>query len=151
MINVITVDKEFQNNRFLYTEIRNSFNDTRMRMIGESLIFNSYSTKHETTGFTNWRKETRDAGSKEFLSAAHVDAEDPKGRSDAPNLVKGNECKLTSPIQGDEQTTKCRHQLVAAVLATVEAHIAATPDAVNAVCAIWFRQNILKLDLHMSI
>lgn len=76
-----------------------------MRMIRESLIFNSYPTKHKATCFTYWRKEARDAGSKEFLSAAHVDAEDPKGRSDAPNLVKGNECKLASPIQGDEQTT----------------------------------------------
>lgn len=101
MINNITDDTKFKNNRSLNTGIRNS----RMRMTGESLIFNCYSTKHETTGFTNWRKEARDTGSKEFLSAAHVDAEDPKGRSNTPNLVKGNECKLASPIQGDEQTT----------------------------------------------
>lgn len=75
MIKNITVDKQFKNNRCLNTEIRNSFNDTRMRVIWKSLIFNSYSTKHETTGFTNWRKETRDTGSKELLSAAHVDTE----------------------------------------------------------------------------
>ena len=65
-----------------------------------SLVLDSYATKHQTTGFAYGCQETGDARSKELLSTAHVDTEHPKAGGNAPNLVKGNESKLASPVEG---------------------------------------------------
>ena len=107
----------------------------------------SDSTEKEATGLTDWRQITRDTGAEVLLETAHRDGEVPQAGGDAPHHGESNEGELTAPPQGDEDSAQRRHDVVAAVLAAVEAEIAGLPHTVYAVGARGLGQNVLKAHL----
>ena len=107
----------------------------------------SDSTEKEATGLTDWRQITRDAGAEVLLETAHGDGEVPQAGGDAPHHGESDERELTAPPQGDEGSAQRRHNVVAAVLAAVEAEIAGLPHTVYAVGARGFGQDVLKAHL----
>ena len=107
----------------------------------------SDSTEKEATGLTDWRQITRDTGAEVLLETAHRDGEVSQAGGDAPHHGESNEGELTAPPQGDEDSAQRRHDVVAAVLAAVEAEIASLPHTVYAVGARGLGQNVLKAHL----
>lgn len=112
-----------------------------------SCTCHSDSTEKEATGLTDWRQITRDTGAEVLLETTHRDGEVPQAGGDAPHHGESDERELTAPPQGDEDSAQRRHDVVAAVLAAVEAGIAGLPHTVYAVGARGLGQDVLKAHL----
>ena len=79
-----------------------------------------------------------------FLQASAVDVDHLEAWREEPDVVEGDERKLTPPLSGYTDTTEDSGQLVAETFPEVEAGVGEFPDTVDTVGSIRLCQYILK-------
>ena len=102
--------------------------------------------KQTTTRFTNWIYATIATHGVHLSTNVTVNLKNLQERRDKPNVVECNDGKFTSPFHGDTDSIKCGQDLVAKTLPAGEAIVGTFPDAVDAVCAIRFSEDVVKLN-----
>jgi len=85
-----------------------------------------------------------DTQAPELLVDATFQSYDLEGWCDPPDVGKGNECELTTPVDSDADTTAGGHDDVADVLPEFEAFVAEFPHTVNASDPLRLSKDLLK-------
>lgn len=99
-------------------------------MISARHLCDSNVAEEVTEGLAHRLQVTLDAGAVELLEAATVDHVLSHGRSDTPDMAESDAGEFTSPAEGYGDATDQGEELVAAVLAAVEAGIGDPPNTV---------------------
>ena len=88
-----------------------------------------------------------DAHAVELLATAAVDLQNLEAGRDEPDVIHCYIGELYAPLHGDADTAEKGVELVAAVLAAVEAEVGVLPHAVDTVGSFRLSQDVLKQDL----
>ena len=99
-----------------------------------------------STRFTNWCDTTVTTHGVDFSEDSAVDLKNLQEWRNNPNMVKCDGCKFTPPFHGDTDSVKCGQDLVAKTLPAGEAIVGTFPDAVDAVGAIRFSEDVVELN-----
>jgi len=94
--------------------------------------------------FTARITATVGAQAPELLVDTTFQSKDLEARGDVPDMVEGNKCELTTPVDSDADTTAGRHDDVADILPEFEAFVAEFPHTVNASDPLRLSKDLLK-------
>ena len=115
-----------------------------------SSVLDDNAAEEETHGFTDRTQTALEERAEELLRAAAVDHIGTEAWRDLPDMHEGDHGKLAAPAQRQRKAANNGQEVVAAVLAALEAAVGGGPHAVDAVGAVWFGQYILKGHLEQS-
>ena len=102
--------------------------------------------KTSTNRFADRLNTTVTTHGVDFSADGAVDLKGLQERCNNPDVVECNDGKLTSPFHGNTDSIKCGQDLVTKTLPAGEAIVGTFPDAVDAVGAIRFSEDVVKLN-----
>jgi len=102
-------------------------------------------------GFTQRLQAALDACAVELLETSAVDHESSHAWGHVPDVLEGDHGELAAPAGSNGDAAEEGHQLVAAALAAVEAHVGVLPYAVDGVGALGLTEDIVEFDLDVIV
>ena len=112
------------------------------------LYFNP--TKDHATSFAYWSTTTHNNSAVDLLETTNTYREVSQTRSVVPDVGEGRHGKVAAPAKSDTHAAQQRHQLVAAILGTLKAHIAASPYTPDRVDTIGLSKDIFPRNLNSN-
>lgn len=94
-----------------------------------------------------WIQPAVNYGAPEILKTGQVHVEDSKARSEAPDMLKGDEGEFTAPTECQGKATDDGQDHVTDGFSSRETLVGQGPNAVHAMGAFWFTNGIFKQSL----